>query len=267
MSREERRAMRDFLAAVGRLTGLSIAQIKSILSSGALSQIHNAFPWDAFVDDLGDLAGTLRSAFTDAARPSSARVTLRMDLIDEKAVRWAGERSSRFIVEISDEMRATIRSLVADSVRGNMTTDDLAAKLSRTIGLHERFARSVDNSWTQTYTQQINAGRTEAQARSLADKVADRNRQRLLNVRARTIARTEIHAAQNAGRYAGWEDSISQGFASPKARKQWVTYDPCTVCQPLDGQVRPWNEPFSNGDMMPAAHPNCVCQAILLEAG
>lgn len=258
--------MKDFLAAVARLSGLSVSQIKRIISSGALSQVHSAFPWEAFMTDLGALSGTLRAAFNEAAQPITSRLSLRMDLIDDKAVQWASERSSRFIVEITEEMRETIRSLVADSVRGNLTTDEVAERLSRTIGLHERFARSVDNSWTQTYTQQLNAGRTAAQARAMADKVAERNYNRLLNVRARTIARTEIHAAQNAGRYAGWEDSISQGFASPQARKQWVTYDPCPACQPLDGEIRPWNQPFSNGNMMPAAHPNCVCQAILLEA-
>jgi hypothetical protein len=246
---------------------LSVEQIRKIIASSALSQVHNMFPWDAFTAELGALRGNVQSAFREAASPSSARMTLRMDLIDEKAVQWAAERSSRFIVDITDEQRATIRNLVADSVRGNMTTDDLAARLSRTVGLNERYARAVDNSWTQTFDDQVKAGRTATQARSLADKTSDRYRQRLLNARARTIARTEIHAAQNAGRYAGWEDSISQGFASTRARKQWVTYDPCTVCKPLDGEIVPWNQSFSNGDMMPEAHPNCVCQAILLEAG
>jgi hypothetical protein len=266
MSAEEGAARRRFLAAVATLTGLSIAQIRSILNSGALSQVHNLFPWGTFAADLGALSGTLQSAFSQAAAPLSPRMQLRMDLIDEKAVRWAGERSSRFIVEISEEMRATIRSMVAESVAGGMDTDELARKLSRTVGLHERYARAVDNSWTKTFEQQVSEGRTATQARQIADRNADRYRQRLLNVRAQTIARTEIHAAQNAGRYAGWEDAMEQGFASPQARKQWITYDPCEICQPMDGEIVPWNEPFSNGDMMPAAHPNCVCQAILLEA-
>ena len=259
-------ARRQFLAAVARLTGLSISQIRDILASSALSQVHNAFPWELFTQEFGEISGTIRSAFADAASPASPRMTLRMDLIDEQAVRWAGERSSSLIVEISEEMRATIRSMVADSVSGLMDTDDLARRLSRTVGLHGRYARAVDNSWTQTFDDQIRAGRSAAQAKQIADRAADRYRQRLLNVRARTIARTEIHAAQNAGRMAGWEDSISQGFASTRARKQWVTYDPCDICQPMDGQIVLWNQPFSNGNMMPAAHPNCVCQAILLEA-
>jgi len=266
MSAEEEAARRQFLSAVARLTGLSVSQIRNILNSGALSQIHNNFPWDAFAGDLGEISKIIQDAFSAAASPASPRMDLRMDLIDEKAVRWAGERSSNLIVEISEEMRATIRSLVSDSVSGMMDTDELARRLSRTVGLHERYARAVDNSWTQTFDEQIRAGRSAAQARTIADRTADRYRQRLLNVRARTIARTEIHAAQNAGRMAGWEDSISQGFASPQARKQWITYDPCDICQPMDGQIVPWDKSFSNGNMMPAAHPNCVCQAILLEA-
>jgi hypothetical protein len=266
MSAEEDAARRQFLSALATLTGLSISQIRNILNSGALSQVHNNFPWDDFTRELGKISEIVKDAFANAASPASPRMDLRMDLIDQQAVRWAGERSSNLIVEISEEMRATIRSLVSDSVAGMMDTDDLARRLSRTVGLHERYARAVDNSWTQTFNDQIRAGRSAEQARQIADRAADRYRQRLLNVRARTIARTEIHAAQNAGRMAGWEDSISQGFASTRARKQWITYDPCQICQPMDGQIVPWNQSFSNGNMMPAAHPNCVCQAILLEA-
>lgn len=266
MTPEEQAAARRFLVALAALTGLSLPAIRRILNSTALSQVHNAFPWERFTESLRGFSDDLAGVFRDAAQPARTGITLRMDLIDDKAVAWAEQHSSRFVTEIVDEQRATIRSLVADSVRGNMDTDDLAAKLSRTVGLTDRYSRAVDNAYNSTYLSQINAGRTPEQARQVAERLADGYRQRLLRARAQTIARTEIHAAQNAGRYAGWEDAISQGFASTQSRKQWVTYDPCQVCAPMDGEIVLWNENFSNGNGMPAAHPNCVCQAILLEA-
>lgn len=266
MTPEEQAAARRFLVSLAVLTGLTAPAIRRILNSAALPQVADAFPWAQFGDALRGFSDDLAGVFRDAARPPSAGVTLRMDLIDERAVAWAEQHSSRFIVEIVDEQRATIRQLVADAVRGNATVDDLADTLTRTIGLHSRYATAVESAWQSNYLGQINAGRSPSQAKAVADRLADNYRQRLLRARAQTIARTEIHAAQNAGRLAGWEDAISQGLASTRSRKQWITYDPCQVCQPMDGEIVLWNENFSNGNSMPAAHPNCVCQAILLEA-
>lgn len=267
MTPEEQAAARQFLISLAVLTGLSVESVRRILNSSAWSQAHMNFPWERFSESLRGFGDELAAAFSAAAQPVRSGVTLRMDLIDDKAVRWAETRSSRFITEIVDEQRAAIRAIIADSVRGNFDTDQAAARVSRVVGLTDRSARAVDNSFTQNYLAQINAGRTPQQAQQTAARVADAYRQRLLRARAQVIARTEIHAAQNAGRYAGWEDMISQGFASTRSRKQWVTYNPCSVCEPMDGEIVLWNENFSNGNDMPAAHPNCVCQAILLEEG
>lgn len=265
MTPEERAAQRRFLVSLAALTGLTVPAIRRLLSSHAWSQVHEAFPWGQLADGLRGFSADLAGTFRAAAQPAAAGVTLRMDLIDEKAVAWAAQHSSRFITEVTTQQIETVRGLVANAVRGNATTDDLAASLARTIGLTSRYSQAVETSWEQTFRSQLAAGRSQTQARALADRLADNYRNRLLRARAMTIARTEIHAAQNAGRLAGWEDTISQGLASPRSRKQWITFDPCQVCVPMDGEIVLWNEPFSNGNDMPAAHPNCVCQAILLE--
>lgn len=71
--------------------------------------------------------------------------------------------------------------------------------------------------------------------------------------RARTIARTETASAYSRGSLAAYEESgVVTGV-------QWLTYDPCPICAPLDRQVAPLGEPFPGGIGFPPAHPSCRC--------
>jgi hypothetical protein len=81
------------------------------------------------------------------------------------------------------------------------------------------------------------------------------------------IAQTELHAAQNQVRLAGWKHAIDRGFADPLSRKRWMVGNPCDLCTEMDGETVLWDKPFSNGDDMPACHVNCKCTAVLLESG
>lgn len=84
-------------------------------------------------------------------------------------------------------------------------------------------------------------------------------RLKLMEHRARTIARTEVQRAANMGRYHAWEKS------GKVEGKEWLTYfddRTCPICAGLDGERRKLSEPFSIGVMMPPAHPNCRCTAV-----
>ena len=64
---------------------------------------------------------------------------------------------------------------------------------------------------------------------------------RLVNLRAETIARTENIQAANAGRLSAWDQMMKQGILErDRARLQWrVTEDDrlCPFCAPMDGQT------------------------------
>lgn len=64
-------------------------------------------------------------------------------------------------------------------------------------------------------------------------------------------ARTAVTGAQNGGRLAGYSTAAAMGIT---VRKRWVaTKDARTRAShgALDGEVKPWDKPFSNGLMYP----------------
>jgi len=264
----EQSAIAQFLAAVGALAGMSRQRLAALLRNTPLSQIVDALPWSSFGRELQALQQTMLDQATTAAMRSASglgvQVGTAFDLVDQRALEWAEQRVGNLIVQVTEEQRQAVRAVVDQALRGGGTVDDVAGALSRTIGLHDRYAMAVENSYQGTLSRLMAEGATRAQAEAAAQRVADAYRQRLLQARARTVARTEILSAQNAGRQLGWADAIEQGFADPNSTKVWVVDDPCDICEELDGEEVGWDEDFSNGESMPPAHPNCECTAILV---
>jgi len=77
------------------------------------------------------------------------------------------------------------------------------------------------------------------------------------DVRADTIARTEIARADSEGSVIGWEASgLVEG-------REWLTAEGCCdACQELDGVIVGLREPFPGGIDGTPAHPNCRCAQI-----
>lgn len=264
----EQSAIAQFLAAVGALAGMSRSRLAALIRSLPLSQIADGLPWSSFGRELQVLQQTvLDEATTYAIRTASTfgvQTNMSFDLINQRALEWAEDHVGRLITQITVEQRAVVQQVVGNALRGGATVDDVAGSLSRVIGLTDRYALAVENSYQGTLARLLAEGASPAQAEATASRLAEAYRQRLLQARARTIARTEILSAQNAGRQVGWADAIAQGYADPNSLKVWVVDDPCDICADLDGEEVPWDGDFSNGEQMPPAHPNCECTAILV---
>lgn len=71
--------------------------------------------------------------------------------------------------------------------------------------------------------------------------------------RARLVAQTETALAYSRGSVLAYEES---GVVD---RLEWLTADPCPICEPLDGKVVGLGEEFASGISYPPAHPNCRC--------
>lgn len=86
----------------------------------------------------------------------------------------------------------------------------------------------------------------------LLEHVADKHR-------ARTIARTEVNRAYNAGALHAMEQAEIE-------QVEWVQNpDACPVCEingTEDGGIRDIGEEYPSGDTRPPAHPNCRCAII-----
>lgn len=228
--------------------------------------------------ELSDIVGRISLLMAEQIRAGGqlglpdvgARLGYSFDASHPLAVRSANARAARLVVSITNEQRSLIRDVIARSVRDGLTVDEVQFIVSQSIGLTPRFATAVDRRYRESFASLREAGVPVRQARAQARSLTAEYHDYLLQVRSRTIARTEILSAHNEGRWLGWEDSIADGVAPTNAVKRWVvrvpqlTDSPCPICLPLDGEEVPWDEPFSVGVMMPPLHPNCVCTSLLV---
>ena len=77
--------------------------------------------------------------------------------------------------------------------------------------------------------------------------------------RAMLIYRSEAHETHEAGAYAN-------AFYNGGKFKVWISNgtNACEACHNMNGQVRPIEQPFDNGELFPHLHPNCGCYAAYL---
>jgi SPP1 gp7 family putative phage head morphogenesis protein len=100
----------------------------------------------------------------------------------------------------------------------------------------------------------------------VADARAGRYSQKLLNYRARVIARHETMTAANYGSYTSQQHMIARGMMDKERTYKTYTVTPddrlCDICAPLDGQERKFDEPFDTdvgAVMIPPVHVQCRC--------
>lgn len=207
-----------------------------------------------------------------ASLPASLSIGVRFDESDIRAIAWAEQRAGQFIVEISEEVRQQIRLLITRAIREQFTVERLALYIRQIIGLHTRWARAVNNLYETTIQDLLGQGIALPQAESRATVAATKYHAKLVRTRAITIARTEVIAAQNAGRYLGWQQFMLQTGTPPSIlRKRWIIgpdgwggINVCEVCRSVGGVEVGVNDLFPTGRLMPPAHPNCRCSAILV---
>lgn len=245
---------------------------QSAISSGSANSLLRALDWDAFSTGFTDatlvpLAGVHLAKGLHAMNDlSPATAVLDFTMLEPRAISWATQHAGSMVTAISADIRGMVNDAITAALRDRVDVYTTARLIRDRIPLHDRFQQAVERTYDRVLTQQINAGKTAAQARELAMATAERQAQRLRTVRAETIARTEIMSASNAGRFEGWATQIAQGNVSADSIKEWTVGDEACpqICDALQGERVRWDEPFSSGDMMPPAHPGCRCTGVLL---
>lgn len=249
-------------------TQLRLGNIEAFLAYVDFDKIRAGF---------GDLEGVL---ITAAQRNGKSTFTLGgvdsellFDLIDERSVIYAQERVGRLIVEITDQMRETVRETIALAQGGEMTYQQAALTLQSTIPLTTRDAGAVNKYIEKQFGRFMRDGLSQARARVKAQNMGASYAAKLLESRTKTIARTEIIDASMSGRYIGWEAGITAGQISNDSVKEWIAEpDACPICSALDGTLIGWNQEWSlpegvtagSSNRMPPAHPNCRCSVVIL---
>lgn len=169
------------------------------------------------------------------------------------AIKWAETQSARLLVDVTSDTAGAVRELVAAGTRNGWSVTRTADELSQVVGLRERQRVALGNYRAALTGDGANP--------TVIERKVGRMRDRMIRDRAVTIARTELLAAANAGRYQTWLDLGITG------RKEWLTAPgACPTCQPLNGVRVKLDARFSTGDLMPPAHPRCRCTAVAVDA-
>ena len=280
----ERAIVNAYLNAVKAFRdGIDTARIASAIRTSIESTLK-ALPTGGLISDLQTLVDSIVKEVITASRAEAKTLQIGIqgafDVTDTRAVKWATQRAGELVRDISDEAQDIIRETVESVLNGDISVAEAQRRLRRTVGLHDRWRKAVDNTYNRTLNSFRKSGMNEADALSAAQKASEKYQERLIKARAKNIARTEVATAQNEGRWQAWQEAEQAGFIDlNKSYKEWRTAPEfvssktvvCPICAPLDGKRIPVNENFMtgmrnqpDGIKMPPAHPSCRCRAVLM---
>ena len=219
----------------------------------------------------------------EAPLPSQAVLNFSFDRTSPTALSAAQNQAGSMITNMVDSQRQAARQLVASAYQQGRTPAQLASDLRQFLssvkpgteagkwyasslglnvnGLTARYEQAVANFANRQAGQLIKDGIIGTKAEKILKERTQKYADKLRRSRAKTISRTELLRASNAGRLEAFQQAQQKGLTSPNAQKTWATsrFDVCEICVPLNGQSVPLNQPFSNGGQHPPAHPNCRC--------
>lgn len=276
-------AMRGpFLEAVEDLRkGVSVSDMEVLIEQGGAAAVVGAIPWFEFESALTDaflpaiketqnramrgVLGVLEDDLpVDEVVLTKQDVVARFDLVNPQSVQVAARQTAEAVQQVSASTRRAIREIIRRGQLGQLTVAQQAERIRDLIGLTERQTASVLNF----ELAQLQAGVTGAELdRRIAKKV-----DQVLKHRATTIARTETLKSSNLGQHNLWRQAADQGLINrDTAQKRWIITPgdrTCPICIPMDGQLRPLEEPFVspfNGAqaMTPPIHASGRCAMAL----
>ncbi len=279
-----------FLAAIKvAAESVQVGKLRSALERGDLREAFEAANINGQLEPQVKrrMESALRTAFLQAASASaavvvpgmvaagvlSAEASVRFDLVNQYAVRWAQRRSARLVQQIGDDARANIRSLIARGLSegvvvratGRDVAKLLAAAVPRTLGLTTRQYRTWqrvsdaltlradlqaavrDGASVEDVAERFGVTPQKVQAAlrrprldaEQADARAGRLADRMLRRRGLTIARTETITSANAGNRELIRSAVERGLAGVgQMTRFWlVTPDDrlCPICAAIPG--------------------------------
>jgi hypothetical protein len=232
-----------------------------------------------------------------AINTSSARATA-FNLLDRRSVEFLRRHNSAFVREIDEATRASITDTIRRGFEEGKNPRVMAREIKGSIGLTAKQSRWVENFRRQLETQRVGnftnpAARnlTPAQARRAARQMAQGNmsrkqidalvetyRQRMIRLRAETIARTETVRALNEGQEEMWQQMRENGTLDDKTLfRFWATAgdsrvrDSHAMVPGMNPNGVAFGEPFATPGG-PTMYPppdwspfNCRCRVVLGE--
>lgn len=242
--------------------GVSLKAIAEAITRRDLAAAEAAVNWDKVMEDL---RARYQPAILDLMQraadntsgtlppPPTQDLRLSFDLKNQRAQEWADAHAGELVKYIGDESKQAIRETVMQAFAEGGHPYQQAKRIRNVIGLLPNHATAVG----KYHARLLGQGATEAEA----DKAAEKYAKKLLDYRAKNIARTETLTAANQGQIELWRQAREQGLLDATTRKAVVvTPDDrlCDVCAPMDGVTDTLDGDFKGmGD--PPFHNSCRC--------
>lgn len=271
----------DIIAAVSGSVGVTIestavSAIADSLRALSVDGVLDALNLDLLEEELARrLTPTMATAIVDALEfIEDLETQLVIPVSRDRALDLASTQSARLVTNITDGTRRAIRNEVSTAIRVGENPNRAAARIRPLVGLTEPHARAV----TRQFEGLIADGVRQDKALEISRRYAGR----LLDWRARTIARTEMLWSANAAQQEVWRTMIDEGLLPRDVGRVWVTATDdrvCPECAPMDGtrvegidslfesdtlgvgrDARPRPAPIAV--TFPPLHPNCRCTLV-----
>jgi hypothetical protein len=228
------------------------------LRANDLDAAMDAIPWSKLERLQHEITPELRSVLNKSGAAAAKQlgmqgIKLNFDQTNPEAVTWitqhAGELVTQNVLPLS---RQAIRAIIQKSFEAGIPPASAARMIRKEIGLLPRHVDAV-----LKYRNRLLKEYELEEAERRAQKYA----QKLLNWRAKNIARTETIRALNVGQQQLWQQAIDKGLMRENEwEREWFASDACAICTDLDGTRAPLNAPFEGGYFMPPdPHPSCRC--------
>jgi hypothetical protein len=297
-----------FVAAMQRLTGeISDEALAAALRAGEIARIESTIGVSTFRSRLEQvftqggpaapptilarLVRTFTASGTTGAEVLSdyLGVSVQFNAVDADAVIYARTQVGRLVVQVSDDVRATIRGIVAAGQEYGLPIRTQARLIHQTVGLPPNWSRAPANlareiregqaaAATSRRLSAVDKARIRSRiARGTVDdafvrEMSERYTHSLRRRRGLNIARTETMDAANTGQRESWRQAARDGQLPRTARRD-VVVTPDERLRVSHAEVPGMNpngvgldEPFDTpwGALMgPPWEPLCRCSETL----
>lgn len=232
--------------------------------SGDYDQLMRVIPWDNLHEDMDPFKARLGEVLASAgaismeALPAPVQDEMRWDITNPRIRGYIDKHTSDLVVNVQKDTQDIIRAATTRSFTEALSPRRVADSIKDSIGLYPKLEQAAMNYRSGLDKQGVPPVR--------ADKLEDAYRDKLLDYRAMTIARTEVRRAQNYGQLSVWKQAADNDLIDrATAKKVWIVDGkPCEICEPMDGIAVGLEEQWdlNTGDSVDIptdSHPNCEC--------
>ena len=218
--------------------------------------------------------------------PKTVTTNLRFDMMNPEAVTHLNLYTFSLIQQVTEDQRDAIRQIVTRAFKEGGHPFQQAREIREVIGLTARQEQAVANyraaleggNYQQALDRALRDGRYDRSLLSAiqndklipqerVDAMVTRYRERYVQYRSETIARTETARASNAGTLELHRQAVKQGLLNPStAMKVSIasgddrTCDQCLdIESDTDDEPIPIEQEFIPGCLYPPYHVDCRC--------